>query len=394
MNMKALKERKNELIAEAEAILNVAETEVRGLNDSENTEYEAKIAEINKIEEEIRGIMESAKGAEVIETKIEGEKKMENVMETEVRGLEQYMRGQVGDELRALSTSTTGAVVPTHLYGEVIKKLEEVAPLFSMVPKLTPTAGVLEILKENEIGNAAFVGEATNLNLNDYSFEKVKLEQHRAGSAVELSQHLINDSGIDIVGYTKDILYRRLGYALDRCMVNGNGTSQFEGLVNAKADSKVVAGKLGEVSIDDFMNVLNAMHPELQTNAVWVMSRELFNAVALLKDSTGNFYMTRQLNVVDNKPQYKLLGLPIYINDAVDASITEASKKICYLVNFAEAYKGMIKKAIELKQISGDTANALKGTQTFTLDMYADCKIVRNEAIKFLETPVSRSASK
>jgi len=401
MSIKKLIEKKNSLISEAESILDVCAEEVRALNTDENEAYEAKQKEIEDISKTIKLMEARAKDSaevEVIETNIEKEEvRMEeknvNVNEVEERALADYMRGIVTDEVRAMSTSTTGAVVPTHLYGEVVKKLEEVAPLFSMVPKLTPVAGSLEILKEKELGAAAFVGEATNLSLTDYTFEKVKLEQKRAGSAVELSQHLINDSGIDIVGYTKDILFRRLGYALDRCMVNGDGTAQFQGLDKAPEACKV-ATKSTKLDIDDFMNVLNSMNPELQRDAVWVMSRDLFNAVALLKDATGNYYITRQLNVVDNKPQYRLLGAPIYINDAVDKSLSEANKKICYLVNFAEAYKGMIKKNIELKQISGDTANALKGTQTFTLDMYADCKIVNEAAVRYLSTTTGLTKGK
>lgn len=385
MSLKSLVEKKNALIAEAEAMLNVAETEVRGLNAEENSAYEAKLAEIKEIENTITKMEERNKNLEVIEEKIEGEERnMDNVLETELRGLEQYMRSQIGDEARAMTTSTTGAVVPTHLHGEVIKKLEEVAPLFSMVPKLTPVAGTLEILKETDIEKAGFVGESTNLDLKDFTMGKVKLEQRRCGSAAELSQHLINDAGIDIVGYTKEVLYRRLGYALDRAMVNGVKADSFEGLNGAPATCEVQSMAGDAVAIEDFMNVLNAMHPSLQAGAVWVMSREIFNKVALLKDGVGNFYLLRQLNVVTQKPEYRLLGCPIYINDAVDNELTEG-KKIAFLVNFAQAYKGMIKKDMELKHISGDTVNSLKGTHTFTLDIYADAKIVQEDAVKVLK---------
>lgn len=385
MSMKLLVEKKNALIAEAEAMLNVAETEVRGLNAEENSAYEAKIAEIKEIENTITKMEERNKDLEVIEEKVEGEERNMDVLQTELRGLEQYMRSQIGEEARAMTTTTTGAVVPTHLHGEVIKKLEEVAPLFSMVPKLTPVAGSLEILKETDIEKAGFVGESTNLELKDFSMGKVKLEQRRCGSAAELSQHLINDAGIDIVGYTKEVLYRRLGYALDRAMVNGTKADSFEGLNNAPAACEVKTMANGAIAIEDFINVLNAMHPSLQAGAVWVMSRELFNKVALLKDGTGNFYLLRQLNVVTGKPEYKLLGCPIYINDAVEKDLATQDKKIAFLVNFAEAYKGMIKKDMELKHISGDTVNSLKGTHTFTLDIYADAKIVQEDAIRVLK---------
>lgn len=384
MSMKSLIEKKNALIAEAEAMINTAQTEIRGLNSEENIEYEAKIAEIEQIELKIKDAENRSKDAEVevVKNEIKGDNNMENVFETELRGLEQYMRGQIGEEARAMTVSSTGAVVPTHLHGEVIQKLEEVAPLFAMIPKLTPQSGYLEILKETGIDKAGFVGEGSNLDLRDFTMGKVKLEQRRCGSAVELSQHLINDAGIDIVAYTKDVLYRRLGHALDRAIVDGNKSDSFEGLKNVTGACEIETATAG-VAIDDFMNVLNSMHPTLQAGAVWVMSRELFNKVALLKDGVGNFYMLRQLDVTTNKPVYRLLGCPIFINDAVEA--VEGGNKIAYLVNFGAAYKGMIKKEAELKHISGDTANALKGTHTFTLDIYADAKIVQEDAVRALK---------
>lgn len=386
MSLKSLTEKKNSLIAEAEAMLEVAETEVRGLNDEENSAYEAKIKEIEDLDRTIAKMEERAKAesVEVVENRNdEGEKEEMNQEERELRALAAYMRGQDCEELRAMTTSTSGAVIPTHLSGEIIRKLEEVAPLFAMVPKLTPVSGTLEILKETSIDKAGFVGESSNLELKDFSMGKVKLEQRRCGSAVELSQHLINDSGIDIVGYTKEILYRRLGYALDRAIISGEKADSFEGLNSAPEACKVETLANNAIAIEDFMNTLNAMHPTLQAGAVWVMSRELFNKVSLLKDGTGNFYLLRQLNVVTQKPEYKLLGCPIYISDAVEKDFSQG-KKVAFLVNFNQALKGMVKKDAELKQISSDTANALKGTHTFTLDMYADVKIVDENAIKVL----------
>ena len=391
MSLKALVEKRNALLEEAKSILDKVELEVRALTNEENSEYDNKIAEINSIDLTIKKLEERAAEEsvnEVIEAAVEEERNMEklDVKELEMRALDQLMRRRVGQELRDIKTGSNGEVIPTHLYPEVIEKLEEVAPLFNMVPKLTPEAGIIEIPRETGIGTAGFVGEMADLDVTDFTMDKVKLEQRRCGSAMEISQHIINDAGIDIVAYAKDILYRRLGYALDRTMVTGSKETQFEGLANAPETCNVNIGANGTIAIDDFINLLNAMHPTRQAGAVWVMSRELFNALSLLKDQSGNFYMLRQLNVVTGQPEYRLLNLPIYINDAVEADFAGSAKKVCYLVNFKEAYKGMIKKNMEIKQISGDTVQSLRGSHLLTLDIYADAKIVQPEAIRVLKT--------
>ena len=391
MSLKALVEKRNALLDEAKMILDKVETEVRALTTEEDSEYELKIKEVEQINATIKKLEERAveeTTEEVVDSAVEEERNMEKVdiKELELRGLDQLIRRRDGEELRAIKTGANGQIIPTHLYPEVIRKLEEVAPLFSMVPKLTPEAGIIEIPRETGIGTAGFVGEMTNLNVNDFTMDKVKLEQRRCGSAMEISQNIMNDAGIDVVSYAKDVLYRRLGYALDRNMINGTKTNDFEGLKLAPEQCNVKIGTNGVITIEDFINLLNALHPTRQTGAVWVMSRELFNAVSLLKDGNGNFYLLRQQNVVTGQPEYRLLNLPIYINDAVEGDFASAEKKVCYLVNFAEAYKGMIKKNMEMKQISGDTTQALRGSHLLTLDIYADVKIVQPEAIRVLVT--------
>ena len=387
MKIKALIEKREALKAELKEMTELAVEEVRGLTQEEDEKY-------SSIEEEIRGLDKTISLAEEQDKKdvvkeetikdVQEEKRADEERgidmnkEQEVRGLDAFIRKEDNQELRGMTTTSQGGVIPTHLHTEIVEKLEEVAPLFSMIPKLTPVSGNLEILREKNIGTAGFVGESADLAEQDFTFDKVKLEQRRCGSVIQLTQKLINDSGIDIVGYSKENLFRRLGYALDRTMVNGQVASeQFEGLVTAKdkEECKVETGSSEAITIDDYMNTLNAMHPAYQGDAVWVMDREEFNKVALLKDAIGNYYLTR--DVVNGKPQYRLFGCQIHINDAVQ-------DVHAYLVNFKEAYAGMIKKDTELKHINADTKNALRGSATLVLDMYADARIKNENAIKVL----------
>ena len=49
MNLKALIEKRNALLSEAEEILNRVSVEVRALTNEENSEYDLKIAEVEEI---------------------------------------------------------------------------------------------------------------------------------------------------------------------------------------------------------------------------------------------------------------------------------------------------------------------------------------------------------
>lgn len=389
MKIKEMIEKRNQLNDKAKAMLDNAEVEVRSLTNEEEEEFRSLICEVEELDKEIENMeARSIEGTTVKEEKIEEERGIEmDNKEMEIRGLEQYIKKQDGEEVRNMTTTSGGdTVIPTHMYEEVVKILQEVAPIYSRVPKLTPVAGTLEILKEKSLGeDAGFVGEMTNIGTHDFSFEKVKLQNRRAGSSVILSNQLIQDAGIDIVAYAKDILYRRLGNALDRTMITGvPGSNQFEGLSQAPAACNIDMATAATITTDDLMNTLNAMHPTLQDGAVWIMHRDTFNKIALLKDALGNYVMTRQLNIVTQKPEYRLFGQPILINDAVDKATTDG-KTAAYLVNIERAYAGMIKKDIEFRRIAQDTTNALRGSETLMLDMYTDCVIKQPEAIRVLK---------
>lgn len=381
--IKNLLEKKAELLEKADAILDKASTETRGLNAEEKTEYNTVTGEVKSITELITELEKRSlnNGKKEVENMNNDKKKVD----IEKRELLNVVKGEA-KEYRTLTTSTNGEVIPTQLYGQVIEKLEEVAPLFALVPKLPCVAGNLEVLKEmspDTEDGTLWIGENEDVNYSNFKMEKVKLEQKRCGTAIRLSQHLINGSGIDITSYAINHLTKKLAHGLDRAIVNGNKSKSFEGLVNANSNI-VTTGATECVSIEDFMNMLNAMHPTLQAGSVWVMSRALFNEVSLLQDAVGKFYMLRDVSLVDGKPCYKLFGQPVLVSDAVVDDKT-AEAKACYLVNFDRAYAGMINKEIEFKNVNADTQTALSGSCLLVLDIFADAKIVDEDAIVVLK---------
>ncbi len=364
--IKALKEQYNSILDKIDAIYDRGIVETRSLDESENSEIETLQKEAEEIkaqiEEEERSLEESDK---------EENTSMENTVDLEIRGMEDYIRGNDSEELRAMTLADNSkGIVPSVLDKNIIKKIEEVAPIFNEVTKFTPVAGTLTIPIEDNIGSASFVGEGTGTSETKFSFKTVDLTQRRAGSEVTLSQFLINDSGIDIVNYAQEILFRRLGYALDRAMITGTVVGKsFEGLatVNTECEYK------GLKTIDTFIGAMASMKTVYQSGAKWIMNRKSFELIVKMKDATGNLYVARE--VIGTGIQYKLFGLEILINDAV-------ANDYVYLVNIKEAYRGMIKKGTSLSKISEDTQNRRAGTVTLVLDTYVDARIVQKEAIK------------
>lgn len=365
MNKKQLKEQRAKLEKTKNVLMN---------NTMKQRSYKEQKA-IDEMNDQIRAIDIQLKDFKRETRKVEVNNMDKNMEQR--KALEGFIRTK---ECRDLNTSNAGAVIPNSISEEIVEKLDETAPLFGRVRKLTPQSGKIEILKEKEIGQAGFFGEGEDLDISDFEFEKVKLEQRRAGTVIKMSQKLVNDSGIDIVDYANNLLVRRLAKTLDKAMILGTvEKEEFEGLVNAPVECEV-APLGGEVGIDDYMNCLNAMHPTLQDKAIWVVSRTEFNKLSLLKDAIGNYYLTR--DIIDGKPQYRLFGCEVCVSD----DMAEVEGVQAYLVNVEEAFGGIIKKDMELKHINADTQNALRGSVTMLLDIYADVKIKNEQAIRVLKS--------
>jgi HK97 family phage major capsid protein/HK97 family phage prohead protease len=323
--------------------------------------------------------IESKEVSEAVEVRAEVEVDQEAV---ELRGVEQFMKGNLqAEEVRTLTTSTGAITIPVSLSNTIVEKLVEQAPLFARAKGFQPVSGTLEVLRESDIGGATFIGEMENATTSDFTFNKIVLEQRRAATAIELSQQLINDSGIDVVGYSVNVLTKRLAREVEKSVLVGVKTNkQFEGILGATAET-VATHAAGAVSLDNLADLTLAVHPAQLDGAVFVMNRKTFNQIAKLKDANGQYHMVK--DVVNGKFQYKILGHEILVNDNMPAA--GAGVISVMFVNMAEAYATMIKKGAQMKRITDDTTQALRGSQLLMLDIYADGKILNETAIKFLK---------
>ncbi|HFK1456069.1 TPA: phage major capsid protein [Bacillus cereus] len=370
MSRKALIELRNDLLEQSQSY------ETRGL--TEEHEYEQLKSQIRDIEIQLKKIDKK-------EVRNMVELLSPNDTNVEQRGFEEFLKGNLySEEVRAITTSTAPGqlTVPTSISDQIIKKLEEVAPLFALSKQFPSESGHLEVLKETSIGGAQWLGEMENATPADFTMSKVKLEQKRLTSAIELSQHLINDAGFDIVSYAINVLSSRIAYSVNRAIVNGNGVGQMEGFLTATlAPESVIETVAGTITTDDILGLFNSMNPELVEGAVFVMNRNTWNKVSKLKDAENRYYLVDFKNGNGSK-YYTMLGLPVMISDVMP-NIAVGNKAIG-LINMGEAYGTLIKKGIEVQHVYADSTQALRGSQLIVASIYLDGKIINDQAIRLL----------
>ena len=379
MNLKALKEELNSVKDAKKALLNNAITEVRSLEDSENEELrqlndriEDLKSQIEKAEAELR----SNSVEKIIENK--GEIKMDK-KELELRAIENFIKnGVVEEEIRATNTSAGNtAIQPTYIDNEIVRRLEEVAPVFAKARMFPSTAGELKIPREDaqNLWEMGFVGEDADVPEKAFKFDTITLKQVRVGACVKVTQQLLNDAEIDIVSYVVDMLARRLGATLDRHAIIGTGTDDLQGLATlTKATHKVEEVSATALNADVLLDAVHAMHPALLSGAEFYMNRKTYNALSKLKDGDGYYILKLEKSVAVEEPHYTVFGFRVNVtNDVPDNKVL--------FVNVAQACATMVKKGAQLVRISNDTQNALRGTHTFVIDAYVDFKLRDPQAV-------------
>lgn len=383
MNIKAMKEELNSLKEEKRSLLNSAITETRSLSSVEDERLKEVNTKIEKLENDIKN-QEMSVRSNTIENKIEnkGEIKM-NKEELELRSIEQFIKeGVVAEEIRATQTSANNAAIqPTYIDNEIVRRLEEVAPVFAKAKMYPSVAGELKIPREDaaNLYECGFVGEDADVPEKAFSFDTISLKSVRVGAYVKVTQQLLNDVEIDIVSYVVDMLARRLGATLDHHAITGAGTasdhSDLQGLVNlTKSTDKINEVSGAALNADLFLDAIHALHPSLLDGAEFFMNRKTYNAVSKLKDSDGYYILKLEKSVAVEMPHYTIFGFRVNVTDDMP------DDKVLF-VNIGRACATMVKKGTQLLRISNDTQNALRGTHTFVIDAYVDFRLKDPQAV-------------
>jgi HK97 family phage major capsid protein len=374
MNLKALLEKRNDLLAQADALVATAETEVRSLNETEKGQFDTFTADIESLNSQINAIEAQRSAGEKIVDKVE-----EIPMEKEIRGLDQFLRKLEGEEKRALTvTADGGAVIPENVEGMIVKKMEETSPVFARARKFASVAGTLKIAKETATSVAGFVGEGADVLEGQINLADVKLTQKRVGSAISLSNQFINDSAVNVVDYAINLLSRRAAKAVEKSVLTGATADEFAGIKGTAGLASVNVSLAAGVTVDELMDLYNAVHPEFLDGSGYIMSRAFFNKVAKLKDANGHFYM--QNGVVNGRLTYTLFGAEVIVTDALDAGTAVGQMPVLF-GNIEQTYAVMIKKGFALQHVSADTTQALRGSQLLVLDGYMDGVVYNEQAM-------------
>jgi len=216
-------------------------------------------------------------------------------------------------ENRAMTSSTTGAPVPTSFASFIVEVARLVNPLLEYATVLNTTGGEnLQIPSQAGFSTASIVAQGGTISESLPTFNSfTTLSAYKFSSLAQLSSELIADSGVNIVEFLANQFGNALGYAIADKIVNGTGTVEPTGFLPVAGTGVTGStGVSGAFTADNVIDLIYSLDGSLRNRPSFAMLANSTSVAALrkLKDTAGNYVF----QVGDSKDRRDLiLGVPV-----------------------------------------------------------------------------------
>lgn len=355
--IKRLQEERAQAWEEAKSLLDTAETEKRALTAEEETKWTAINADLDQKDARIKELLDVEQrevDADAARQRLAGMPPGGPVtgslvpagqtIDTQVRA---FLKGETRDvlirrdtpmtlvERRVLSKLSAGAggnVVPTSFYDQLIAHLIEVSGIMQAgATVLTTDSGEsLQVPKTTAHSTGALTAEAGTISASDPTFGQATLSAYKYAVLVQVSNELVTDTAVDLLGYLAMQCGRAVGNAAGVHFITGTGTAQPAGIVTgATLGVTGGAGVTGAFTGDNLIDLMfSVIAPYRNSPAcAWLMKDATLGAVRKLKSTaTGDYYWqpSLALGVPDT-----LMGKPVYTDPNI-AAVALSAKSVLF----------------------------------------------------------------
>jgi HK97 family phage major capsid protein len=333
-NIKALLEKRDNLIAQMKAIVDSADEETRAFTDEEQANYDKYKAELANLDKTIATAEEFRSTFKKTEVKEKtAEEKQEDKNEAETRAFEKFIRGELTAETRAADTNLTftdnGAVIPQSIANKIIDKVVEISPIYQLATRYNVKGTLTIPYYDSTTGDItmSYATEFTELTSTSGNFKSISLSGFLAGVLTLVSKSLINNSNFDIVGFVIDKMAQSIAKWLEKELIDGT-KNKIEGL--STLETAVTAASATAVTADELIDLQESIPDIYQNGAIFIMNKATRTAIRKLKDKDGNYLLNRDVSA---RWGYTLLGKDVYISD--NMPVMAAGAKSIYYGDFS-----------------------------------------------------------
>lgn len=378
-------ELRNRAWEEAKAILDVAAAESRDLSSEEEQKYARINDELNTRSETIKQLQaDEEREARIVEatrdlrTVNPGFKVVDDA-ET-IRAL---ARGEIRGadfEKRDVVKTSTGAPVPTSFYDQIIEHMVVVGPMLETSTMLRTAGGeALQVPRTNAYSGSSAFAEGSAIGESDPTFQAfITLNAFKYGFLVQVSREMIEDSGVDLLGFLAREAGISIGVAVNNALTVGTDSTMPNGIAVAAGSgitgATAVAGAFTGDNLIDLSYSVNSAYRRMPGTG-WQMNATALAATRKLKDTQGQYLFQPSLQL--GQPD-TLLGFPIYENPDLAAPGTAAKS-----VLFGHLPSYFVRMAGPIRFDRSDDFAFANDLVTFRATVRIDGDLPQAQAVKY-----------
>lgn len=279
-------------------------------------------------------------------------------------------------EVKSLSygTGTGGILAPETVSKTILEKIAEFSPVRGVAQVIQMSGPLLQLPRLVSDVTVGEVAEGAAKSESEPTFEQIDLKPFEMGVIVPVTKVLLEDAHIDLSGYLGNHIARRFGQKEAAWFVNGNGTTQAEGVLNS---AEVANNEIAAIDADALIDHFYSVKTTYAANGVWMMSRKTMALVRKLKDADGQYLW--QSSIALGQPA-TLLGRPVY--EAVDMPDPAAGNTPIVFGDFNTGYA--IADRVGFEIIRDELTGAATGMVKFIARRRVGGRIVMGEALSKL----------
>lgn len=208
----------------------------------------------------------------------------------------------------------------------IVTREFETTPMRQIADVVPINSDAIEFDADNdEADDGGWVAEkATRGNTDTPDREHIRIDANE-----QFAQPRITQKGLDDIANVEFWLARKVGEKLSRtsntAYVSGDGDNKPKGFLTypawavpdtyeSKAIEQIKSGANAAFKPDGIIELQNSLKEIYQSNAVWLVKRKVFAAIAKLKDDESNYLFNRTLDKTVGRP-FDLLSNPVIFAD-------------------------------------------------------------------------------
>lgn len=335
--IKALKEERAKLVADARSILDAAATEKRDLSDEENAKYDEMFAaaerkgDLISKEERQRELDREAAAivAEGEETRRKETGTKKTPEELRMAGFERFLRsgmrglasGEGVAEFRAHQddNDVEGGFLrtPEQFVNELLKEVDD-AVFVRQYARIFPLASAASLgvpTLDTDPNDADWTVElGTGSEDNAMRFGKRELKPHPLAKRIKVSNKLFRTSALPLQAIIMERLAYKFGVTTEKAYLSGNGQNQPLGIYTASSDGISTARDVSTgntstaITFDGLIEAKHFQKAQYWGSSRWLFHRDAIKMLAKIKDGEGQYVWSP---AVSEDVGDRLFGLPV-----------------------------------------------------------------------------------